>query len=560
MGNQALRERVRSGAASDGLEFSDTAFDQARDALLDEGSLLRGKGRGGSVRLAQPRGGEFALRPADAPDETQPTDKPDTPKRAHPAARRTSGKSTSDPGATVMSYRHTDKRKNNPEVGLVSEKNQPPEPKAQWAYDPQPGPGIAIRRGPGADRAPHRRRPRKQRPGANGRRTAGEPDNFYDAFALCPSEAMRQKLNQAEILVANWHALMPLRDQDRSVLKKGKESDEAFSRRVLGKLAAHRDLMVINDEAHHAYRQPADVEVSKREAEALGLDLDEATRWIEGLDRIHGSRRINRCFDLSATPFAPTGRANSEAGLFGWIVSDFGLNDAIEAGLVKTPRVVVRDNALPDAKTLKPKLYHLYRDPSVREDLNRRGAEPHEALPKLVQDAYTILGADWKATLEQWQGHSSPPVMLTVCNRTETAARIEHFFTQADAYWPELQAPERTLRVDSKVLEKAEMGETATADKAYEDRLRQIVAAVPDLPKDQVDRLDAMKKEELLREIVDTVGKRGRAGQGLQNVISVAMLSEGWDAKNVTHILGLRAFTSQLLCEQVIGRGLRRVS
>jgi type III restriction enzyme len=387
----------------------------------------------------------------------------------------------------------------------------------------------------------------------------GERDNFYDAFALCPTEAMRQKLNQAEILIENWHTLMPLREQDRSVVKKGKESDEAFARRVLGALAAHRDLIVINDEAHHAYRQPADIKVSKRAAEELGLDLDEATRWIEGLDRIHATRRINRCFDLSATPFAPTGRANSEAGLFGWIVSDFGLNEAIEAGLVKTPRVVVRDDALPDARTLKPKLYHLYRDPSVSEDLNRRGAQPHEALPKLVQDAYTILGADWRMALEDWQGHSSPPVMLTVCNRTETAARIEHYFTKGDAHWPEMHRPERTLRVDSRVLEKAEIGETSGTDKAYEERLREIVAAVP-LPQDQRDKLAAMKKEELLREIVDTVGKRGRAGQGLQKVISVAMLAEGWDAKNVTHILGLRAFTSQLLCEQVIGRGLRRVS
>ena len=70
----------------------------------------------------------------------------------------------------------------------------------------------------------------------------------------------------------------------------------------------------------------------------------------------------------------------------------------------------------------------------------------------------------------------------------------------------------------------------------------------------------AEKQEEQLRALVDTVGKRGKPGQQLQNVISVAMLSEGWDAANVTHIMGLRAFTSQLLCEQVIGRGLRRVA
>lgn len=389
----------------------------------------------------------------------------------------------------------------------------------------------------------------------------GDPANYYDSFVLCPSESLRQKLNQAAILIENWHQLMPLKPQDRSVVKKGAEGDEAFTRRVLGPLASFKDLVVINDEAHHAYRKPADVKVSKAEADALGLDLDEATRWVEGLDRIHKTRRISRCFDLSATPFAPTGRTNTEAGLFSWVVSDFGLNDAIEAGLVKTPRVVVRDDALPNSQTLRPKLYHLYREPEVAEDLNRRGAEPHEPLPTLVQQAYTLLGADWRETAREWReaGHTSPPVLLTVCNRTETAARVEHFFNTGKAHWPELQATTRTLRVDSKVLEKAEIGEAASSDKAYDQRLQDILEAAH-IPEDLKARLAGEKKEVLLRALVDTVGKRDQAGQDLQNVISVAMLSEGWDAKNVTHIMGLRAFTSQLLCEQVIGRGLRRVS
>ena len=385
--------------------------------------------------------------------------------------------------------------------------------------------------------------------------------SYYDEFNLCPSESMRQKLNQAEVVIENWHTLMPLKVQDRSVVKKGRESDEAFTRRVLGKLASHKDIIVINDEAHHAYRKPPEVKISKKQAAEQGIDLDEATRWIEGLDRVHKTRRIQRCFDLSATPFAPTGKKSTDTALFDWIISDFGLNDAIEAGLVKTPRVVVRDDAIPDAKTLKPKLYHLYRDPSVSEDLNRSKAEPHEALPKLVQDAYTLLGADWRAYRDDWErvGHYSPPVMLTVCNRTETAARIEHYFNQGDAHWQELKAQTRTLRVDSKVLDKAEIGEAATSDKEYGTRLKNIVEAA-NISVTRKDDLTALKKEELLREIVDNVGKRGEAGQDLQNVISVAMLSEGWDAKNVTHIMGLRAFTSQLLCEQVVGRGLRRVS
>lgn len=389
----------------------------------------------------------------------------------------------------------------------------------------------------------------------------GHPENYYDQFSMCPNESLRQKLNQVELLIENWHSLMPLKEVDRSVVKKGRESDEAYVRRVLGKLAIHKDLVIINDEAHHAYRKPAESKVSKKDAEDVGIDLEEATRWIEGLDRIHKMRRISRCFDLSATPFAPTGKTSTESALFEWVVSDFGLNDAIEAGLVKTPRVVIRDNALPNAQTYRSKLYHLYREPEVAEDLNRRGAEPHEALPPIVQEAYTLLGADWVETLKLWHasGHTSPPVMLTVCNKTETAARVEHYFRHGNAFWPELHEPNKTLRVDSRVLEKAEVGESAGSDKAYEEVLKGILEAAR-IPETKKIDFRSLKKEELLRAIIDNVGKRNSAGQDLQNVISVAMLSEGWDAKNVTHIMGLRAFTSQLLCEQVIGRGLRRVS
>jgi len=392
----------------------------------------------------------------------------------------------------------------------------------------------------------------------------GHPSNVYDEFNLCPNQAMRQRLNQVELEVENWHTLMPLKDSQRSVVKKGNESGKAFVRRVAGKIAAHKNIVVINDEAHHAYRQRPNLKISKKEAKEFGIDLDEATRWIDGLDRIHKECRISRCFDLSATPFAPTGGTNSDKSLFDWVISDFGLNDAIEAGLVKTPRMVVRDGIIPDSKTLQPKLYHLYREKEVQEDLNRKGAQPHETLPQLVQKAYTLLGADWLQARKSWAelGHASPPVLLTVCNRTETAARIERYLTSDDVYWPELRHPNKTMRVDSRVLEKAGIGEKATANKANKDygrRLQGIVEAAA-IAKPEKERLAAMRKEELLRELVDTVGKRGKAGQDLQAVVSVAMLSEGWDAKNVTHIMGLRAFTSQLLCEQVIGRGLRRVS
>jgi type III restriction enzyme len=386
-------------------------------------------------------------------------------------------------------------------------------------------------------------------------------DNYYDAFNIVPGNAMRQKLNRLELLIENWHSLMPLKESDRSVVKKGKESDEAFTQRVLGRLVGYRDLLVINDEAHHAYRIPAELK-RRRVAGMTKEEQEEATRWIEGLDRLHKTRRILRCFDLSATPFAPTGKKTDEEFLFPWIISDFGLNDAIEAGLVKTPRVVIRDDALPSARDYRSRLYHIYNDETVKDDLNQRGVQPSAPLPQLVKDAYLLLGSDWLYTRNQWKekGHTIPPVMLTVTNTTATAARIEYAFNSGDILLDELQAPNKTLRVDSTILGKAEIGEkSSSSNKEYEARLKVIIETAPINEREKA-RCLAMKKEELLREIVDNVGKRDKAGVDIQKVISVAMLSEGWDAKNVTHIMGLRAFTSQLLCEQVVGRGLRRTS
>src|SRR6266496_6801395 len=152
-------------------------------------------------------------------------------------------------------------------------------------------------------------------------------------------------------------------------------------------------------------------------------ELKEATKWVGGLDRIHRARGILMCYDLTATPFAPTGRKSGEETLFGWIVSDFGLNDAIESGLVKTPRVVVRDDGKLDSK-YKSRLYHIYMDPDVKDDLNRK-SEEHEPLPDLVTNGYYLLGKDWLEIARQWRGlgFPTPPVMITVANRTETAAR-----------------------------------------------------------------------------------------------------------------------------------------
>jgi type III restriction enzyme len=384
--------------------------------------------------------------------------------------------------------------------------------------------------------------------------------NYYEAFDIVPT-ALLDKLRQGRVLVRNWHALAWETEKQvrkrKSVDKRGVKSDEAYTREVLGEMANARNLLVINDEAHHAWRVNWEAEGKYLRQRDLKDSAEEATVWIGGLDRLHRSRGILQCYDFSATPFTPSGKKSSEEALFGWIVSDFGLNDAIESGLVKTPRVVVRDDAVPDAKTYKSRLYHIYNDPEVKDDLNRR-AEPYEPLPDLVLNAYYLLGHDWREAWKAWRqaGLPTPPVMITICNRTETAARVKHAFDTHRIRIDELCDPERVLHIDSKVLEEAEAkGEPAEPLEVTEDNNN---AEEDNMPIER--KLTKAEQAELLRQTVDTVGKVGQPGEKIQNVISVGMLSEGWDAKTVTHIMGLRAFTSQLLCEQVVGRGLRRTS
>jgi type III restriction enzyme len=382
--------------------------------------------------------------------------------------------------------------------------------------------------------------------------------NYYEAFRIIP-DALVEMLRQGKVIVRNWHALNWETDEHirkkRSVDKRGPKSNEAYVRDVLGDMAGAQNILVINDEAHHAWRIPAE---SKIKGVAKD-DIEEATKWVGGLDRIHQARGVLTAYDFSATPFAPSGKKSSEEALFGWIVSDFGLNDAIESGLVKTPRVVVRDDAVPSAKTYKSRLYHIYNDPEVKDDLNRK-AEPEEPLPDLVVNGYYLLAYDWRETARAWAsaGFNTPPVMITVANRTETAARVKYALDHKKVHIDELSDPARTLHIDSKVLEQAE---------AAEEPIAQMNGDAEEQPDGEENgdeepkrKLTKKQQAELLRQQVDTVGQSGKPGEQIQNVISVGMLSEGWDAKTVTHIMGLRAFTSQLLCEQVVGRGLRRTA
>ncbi len=404
----------------------------------------------------------------------------------------------------------------------------------------------------------------------------GHPNNYFEQFDIVPT-ALRPELAKGTVLVTNWHWLAPEAEVQNvggaPIVKLGEESAEAFARNRLGGLWDDEPLMVLNDEGHHAYR-PAPVgedEILSAEEKA---DREEATVWVSGLDKINAACGIGLCVDLSATPFYIHGSGYPEGSPFPWIVSDFSLVDAIESGITKIPRLPAMDNTgRPDPKYFK--LWeHITRDMKAGEKLT--GGKPKPAVVyRKAEDALLTLAGEWKQKLEQVSSSApgqerTPPVMIVVCDNTDIAkefyraisgeelveaetpdedegdedaapkrrkkkAKAQKHYGAGLSGFPELwnrKGAEVTLRIDSSLLAAAESEDP-----------------------------NATKKEaaQELRKIVSTVGRAGEAGADIRCVVSVNMLSEGWDANNVTHILGLRAFHSQLLCEQVVGRGLRRM-
>lgn len=405
-------------------------------------------------------------------------------------------------------------------------------------------------------------------------------DNYYEAFDIVPS-ALMPELRKGRVLVANWHQFAPEGahvegGKSYAVVNKGEEGADAFARRVLGDLYERGPIMVLNDEAHHAYRPKpvADGEPLSREERA---EREEATVWVSGLDRINAACGVKFCVDLSATPFYLHGSGYAEGSPFPWLVSDFGLVDAIESGIVKIPRLPVATNT----GRPTPEFFALWRHITDRLQPGERlpGGKPKpEVVWREAEGALTTLASQWKERFEYIQQASpgqehTPPVLIIVCDNTDIAELFyrnisgeetmavlgdepEEDDEEEDAptparrgkkpktrtvygtgkLFPELfsnrEGFKPTLRIDSKLLAEAEADDAAANKKEAAERLREIVA---------------------------TVGKPGMPGEQVRCVVSVQMLSEGWDANNVTHILGLRAFGSQLLCEQVVGRGLRRM-
>lgn len=422
-----------------------------------------------------------------------------------------------------------------------------------------------------------------------------DPDSYYQSRELVPND-MFADLERAKIVITNFHAFK-LRERidvskgGRALLQgRGKElntleTEGQMIQRVMPSLMGLRNIMVFNDEAHHCYREKPIVdteEILKGDEKKEAEKNNEAARvWISGLESVKRKLGITSVFDLSATPFFLSGSGYAEGTLFPWTMSDFSLMDAIECGIVKLPRVPVSDNI---AEGDMPRFRELWKH--IGPKMPKKGRGKSKALDPLsipveLQTALEALYGHYDKTFKLWQQNSIkvPPCFIVVCNNTSTSKLVYDYisgfqrenedgtttlengrlalFRNFDEHGNQIPRP-RTLLIDSEQIE---------SGNALDDKFRLMA-------RDEIERFrreiiertgdrrqaENITDQDLLREVMNTVGKKDRLGDSIRCVVSVSMLTEGWDANTVTHVLGVRAFGTQLLCEQVIGRALRRQS
>ncbi|MCY3654417.1 MAG: DEAD/DEAH box helicase family protein, partial [Cyanobacteria bacterium MAG IRC1_bin_28] len=418
-----------------------------------------------------------------------------------------------------------------------------------------------------------------------------DPDSTYQSRDLVPPDMVRD-LERAAIVITNYHAFLPREtlavSRGGRALLQGQgpeiathENKGQMLQRVMPELMGVKNILVLNDEAHHCYRQKPDEE--NEEDQLKGEERKEAEKnqkaagvWIKGLETVQDKLGIGRVIDLSATPFFLRGSGYAEGTLFPWTVSDFSLMDAIECGIVKLPRVPVADN-IPSGEM--PRFRNLW--DHIGNKMPKKGRGKATALdplsiPAELQTALAALYDHYSRTFHQWQaaGISVPPCFIVVCNNTSTSKLIYDYisgfqrptqdgrihtqpqpgrlplFRNFDEDGRPLARP-RTLLIDSEQLESGQALDpsfrTAAADEIERFR-KDIIQRTGDRRQAEI-----MFDADLLREVMNTVGKAGRLGGETRCVVSVSMLTEGWDANTVTHVLGARAFGTQLLCEQVVG-------
>jgi type III restriction enzyme len=354
------------------------------------------------------------------------------------------------------------------------------------------------------------------------------------------------------------------------------ESDAKLMDRLLGReVGGKQNILVLNDEAHHAYRiRQAAAGTPEEDAQATIEELEEelayeSTIWIDGLDRIHRHRRINFCVDLSATPYFLARAGEDTNRIFPWVVSDFGLTDAIESGLVKIPQLALSDATGEEHAAFFNVWQWIMRQLSGAERGGKRANPKPEAVLRFAERPIRLLAGSWETERREWAASDErrPPVFILVCKNTKLAATIYEWLAEgkappgiAPASIPELRNENgivNTIRVDSKVIGETDV-EGAKNDESRWMRFTLDTVGSREWPRDPQGRAVYPDEfEELARKLGRPLHPPGR---DVRCIVSVGMLTEGWDCNTVTHIVGLRPFMSQLLCEQVVGRGLRRAS
>lgn len=407
--------------------------------------------------------------------------------------------------------------------------------------------------------------------------------SLYRTRDIVPPPLMSD-LRKGYVLIHNWHILAPQEMNQvggvgAKVVQRGEESDTALVARVLGKdVGGKGNILVLNDEAHHAYRirKLDNTEELEEEDELAEADRREATVWIEGLDKIHRLRGINLCVDLSATPFYLNRSGNDPGRAFPWITSDYGLIDAIESGLVKIPQLPIQDTTGAEI----PAYFNVWKwiveqKLSPGEKGGRRGQVKPEAVLKWAQQPIAQLAGLWREKFLEWEREAAegkrppvPPVFIIVCRDTRLAKVVYEWITgEGEGSAPPVQefrnhdGKEYTVRIDSKVVEEISSG-VAKSDESRRlrfvlDTIGKIAWPVSRVPEEYLELVEKINRK-VSEEGGEGVDPNIPPGRDVRCIVSVAMLTEGWDATTVTHIVGLRPFESQLLCEQVVGRGLRR--
>lgn len=422
-----------------------------------------------------------------------------------------------------------------------------------------------------------------------------DPNNYYKQRDLLPADVMGE-LGKAKIIITNFHGF--LRREKITAAKITKEivapddkerfleTPDEMVRRVCRELGNKKNIVVINDEAHHCYRHKPDGE----EVKLAGDDKEEAERrekaarvWVSGLEAVKGKTGIKVIYDLSATPFFLRGSGYNEGTLFPWVVSDFSLIDAIECGIVKVPRVPVADDSMTGDQPTYRNIWVRIREHLPRKGRRKEAVTGEPKLPVELEGALHSLYGNYEKRYKDWeknkdlQAVGTPPVFIVVCNNTNVSklvfdwiagwekkldeestvivpGALPIFSNVADGQWT---SRPNTVLIDSEQLESGE---------AISPEFKKMAAMeIEEFKAEYRIRFpgrgtEELTDEDLLREVMNTVGKRGKLGENIKCVVSVSMLTEGWDANTVSHILGVRAFSTQLLCEQVIGRGLRRTN